>query len=109
MRKRNGSQWRIADRSKVGVNKCLIGELMRVVESQTHDEIMRMLGVHQSNAIGCFAGLEEQWITAIRNRSWFEAEHEVGLETSFWANPMLRGRHEPVRCVKLVPAAWARL
>ena len=83
MRKRNWSECRITDGSEIRIDECIFSKLMGVVESQTHNEVMRMLCVHQRNAIGRFAGLEEQWIAAVRNGSWFEAEHEIGLEASF--------------------------
>ena len=37
---------------------------MRIVESKAHDEIVRMLGVHQRLAVRGFAGLEQLRIAA---------------------------------------------
>jgi len=50
------------------------------------------------------AGLEQQRIAPVRDRSGLQAQHEVYLKCAFVTHPVFRIRHEPVAGIKLIAA-----
>src|SRR6266545_5502925 len=84
------SHWR-----KIEREQAFFPELQVVENCQFHDEVMRVLAIHDGHAKRGFTLLEQFWIEAIRDCAWLEAEH--GAYGKFAGSELaLRHRHHPV-------------
>ncbi len=71
---------RIAHRSEIELEPGVRAQLPHIVEAEAHDEIVRMLSVHDGLAESRFAGLEQQRIAAIGDGGRLQAQHQIHLE-----------------------------
>src|SRR5205814_7902800 len=108
MRKCDRTERRIADRSKINLEHGLVREWTRVVHSQGHDQVVRMLGVDDRFSESGLARLEQQWIAPVPDRQRVKARHHLKHEASL-AYDVFRRAHEPVRRIKLIVATRSRL
>src|SRR5205807_485573 len=65
----------VADGCEIETQDCFFADRMGVLESQLHEEIVRMLAIHDGLAKCCFAGLKQFRITPLRHRGRIEAQH----------------------------------
>src|ERR1700722_14797177 len=87
----------VTHRSGVHFQPGALPEFPNIVEAQTHDEIMRMLTIHDGLPERGFAGLEKKWIAAIGGRGRLQAQHEIRLECTVLTGAMLHVSHEQIR------------
>ena len=80
MRIGNRPERRVANRCYVQVECRVLRELARIMETERHNKIVRMLRIHQRRAVSGFARLEKQRIAAVCNGCRLQAEHDVSLE-----------------------------
>ena len=80
MRIGDGSERGVADRREIRIDKCVLANLARIVDSRGHDEIVRMLAVGDRQAVRRLAGLKQQRVAAIGYGCGFQAEHEYRFE-----------------------------
>src|SRR5690242_3342568 len=94
----------IAHRSEVKLERRVLAQRAGIVDSKPHDEIVRVLSVHQRVAECCLASLEKLRIAALRDSRRIETEHELEHEGAL---PQLvaGGEHAPALRVELVGAA----
>ena len=62
MRIRDGTERGIAHGREVHIDGGVFGDLVSVMEAQSHDEIVRMLRVDNGMAVGGLAGLKQERI-----------------------------------------------
>ena len=106
MGKRHGPERGIADRGEIKLQDRVAAQRMRVMDAQPHDEIVRMLRIHQGLAIRGLAGLKQFRVAAIGDRGRFQAQHQIELKA---AAPERVGsvEHAPVGRKEFVGAARA--
>src|ERR1051326_1455571 len=96
MWKRYRSKRGIANGGEVEIERCATRNLMGVVKAEPHDEIVRMLAVHEGGTIGRLSGLKQQRISPVGNCRGLQAQHQFGLECALGSNAVLGRGHEPL-------------
>src|SRR5437868_5766168 len=74
MRIRDRTERRIAEGRRVDVADRVIGQRMRILGGELHEEVMRMLRVDDRTTVDRLAGLEQLWIF-LADRQRLETEH----------------------------------
>ena len=72
---RDRTQRGVSHRGRVKLPSGLLSHRMRIVESQFHHEVVRMLAIDDLLSVSRFASLKKLGITAVRHCSGFQAEH----------------------------------
>ena len=97
-----------AARTAVEVDGGTFAEHDLVEGGEFHEEIVRVLAVDDGDAVGGFAGGEEQRVALAGNGGGFGAEHGAEGEGA-GSGAVRRGEHDPVGGEDLVAAARAGL
>src|ERR1700722_6880077 len=95
----------VAHGSDINFQPDVPAELSYVMETEPHDEIVRMLPVDDGLPVGSFSSLEEQRIAAISDGGRLQAQHQIHLERAVLASAMFRRSHEPIGGIELVASA----
>src|SRR5208337_249969 len=108
MRIRHWPQSRIAHWGVVHVPQRGLAELVRVLQAQLHQEVVRVLAVDDGFAVSGLSGLKQQGIVLVAYSCRFEAEHGAQHDVTT-AETMQRAEHSPVRGVEFIGTERTRL
>src|SRR5258706_6481346 len=104
MRKGDGAQNRIAHWCVIHLHNGALPQGMRVMKTESHEEIVRVVGIHQRLSVRSLTRMKKFGVAAIRDGGRIKTEHHLEHEAS--AGKVVAGReHAPIRRIKLVMTA----
>src|ERR1700730_4714684 len=99
---------RIANGRGIKRQQCIFGDLPVIKKREFHEEVVRVLAVHDRFTVRSFAELKKFRIAPTRNCRWLQTEHPTSSESSC-TQSALRHRHQPARSKNLIRSARAGL
>ncbi len=108
MRKCHGSESGVADRGVVELQHRVLAQRVRIVHAEAHEEVVRMLRVHERPAVGGLAGLKKLRVAPSGNGGRLETQHRFEHDAAP-SQGVFRGAHQGVRGIELVSPTGARL
>src|SRR5688572_5436816 len=108
MRKGGGSQCRLSKRSAICKDLALVIESEFIASGQFHEQLVRMLAVHNRQAVCRFPGLEELRISFSSHGCRLQTQHRAKSDRAP-ADLLHHHRHGPVHRKKLVLSSGAAL
>src|SRR4051812_27032543 len=104
MRIRYRTKGGLSDRSIVNVPYGVVTQRVRVLDTEVHEEIVRMLAIDDRLAIGRLSCLKQKRIPAVRDCRRLKTEHGPEHDAS-GAQAMNCAQHPPIRRIEPVTRA----
>src|SRR5580704_1402283 len=99
---------RIANGRGIKGQQCIFGHLPVIKKREFHEEVVRVLAVHDGFAVRSLAELKKFRIAPTRNCRWLQTEHPASSEST-WTQSALGHGHQPARSKNFIRTARAGL
>src|SRR5947209_7593775 len=103
MRIGSGAERGITNRRVIDSPMRVLRKRMRILKTNFHEEIMRMLAIHDGNSVGSFTCLKEQRVAPIRDGGGLKTEHSA-QHNAARAHVVQCAQHAPVGGPQFVAA-----